>query len=292
MPEVGGAKWSMLNPGCPTIMLVQGIDFVFADAQFERRVEGGYPGWPQATGAVAMSQAIEGFLVETVAAEFPVHRVAIAIDATVFTPAAKEQWVALMPRRRREDLLAAVQLLHRRGRFAAGWRPVLIDGMDEEQVAGVLGRSAIFLSGAEREGFGLPGAEAMAAGCRVIGFTGHGAREYLTPELAVPIPESDVVALARAVATAMDEFDSDRESFVRRGEKGRTFVCEHYSQGAQDRDLTAAFAALTQKGAPSVLTDPHLAYHFQSRSPGTPLARAWVSARSRGGALRRRVRGQ
>ena len=81
-----------------------------------------------------------------------------------------------MPRRRREDLLAGVQLMRRSGQLD-GWTFELIDGVDARGVADVLGRSAIFLFGAEREGVGLPGAEALAAGAFVVGFTGHGAKE-------------------------------------------------------------------------------------------------------------------
>ena len=41
----------------------------------------------------------------------PLHHVPVEIDVARFKPLAKERLISLMPRRRREDLLAGVQLM-------------------------------------------------------------------------------------------------------------------------------------------------------------------------------------
>lgn len=278
MPETGGGKWAGLNPGVPTVMLCQGMDFVFADADFTRDVPGDYPGWPQATCALGVSDAIVTFLEHACPPGFPVHAVPVEIEPW-FVPLAKERRLALMPRRRREDLIGAVQLLRRSGRLD-GWEIVLIDGMTQAQVAEELGRAAIFLFGAEREGFGLPGAEAMAAGCYVVGFTGDGAKEYLTPDVASVVLDSDVVGMAEATLAAMAAFDHDRGALQARVDLGRSRVLERHSSEAVRAALGRAFEVVTAPGSPSLLGGPTTLSHYMSRGPRYGRAgAAYVGAR-------------
>ena len=119
MPETGGSKWSFLSPGHPVVMLCQGIDFVFANSGFETDEPGAYPGWPQATAAIGVSDAIATFLDRACHPGFPLYNVPVQVEDW-FQPQAKRRRIALMPRRRREDLLGAVQLVRRSGRLGAG----------------------------------------------------------------------------------------------------------------------------------------------------------------------------
>ncbi len=278
MPETGGGKWSGLNPHVPHVMLCQGMDFVFMDAEFTRDVPGDYPGWPQATCALGVSDAIVTFLERACPPGFPIHAVPVEIGAA-FVPLEKERRIALMPRRRREDLIGAVQLLRRSGRLD-GWEILLVDGMTQAEVARALGRSAIFLFGAEREGFGLPGAEALAAGCYVVGFTGDGAKEYLTPDVASVVLDSDVVGMAEATLAAMDAFDHDRPSLDAKVELGRSRVLERHSAEAVRAALDRAFTAITAPGSPSLVTAPTTVSHYMVHSPrGGRAGAAYVGAR-------------
>ncbi|RLV47628.1 hypothetical protein D9V37_15810 [Nocardioides mangrovicus] len=294
MPEVGGAKWSGLNPEVPTVMLVQGIDFLAGGAAFDRALPGTYPGWPQAVAAVAVSDVIEEYL-RALSPELVVHRVPVVVDAERFAPQAKERLVSFMPRRRPEDLMAALQLLHRRGRFAPGsrepWRLQPIEAMTPAQVADVLGRSAVFLAGGEREGFGLPAAEAMAAGAHVVGWTGHGGREFLLPELATTVDDSDVVAMADGVEAAMDLFEHDRAAFDARARAGRDLVTSRYSRSAQQQALAEAFGELLAPGSPALVREPVVVTHTGVHAPPTSrLGRAYVAARTVGGRVKRVLR--
>ncbi|MGG5259368.1 glycosyltransferase [Phycicoccus avicenniae] len=289
MPETGGGRWSDLNPGVPHVMLCQGMDFVFMDAEFTRDVPGDYPGWPQATCALGVSDAIVTFLEHACPPGFPVHAVPVEIERW-FVPLEKERRIALMPRRRREDLIGAVQLVRRSGRLR-DWEIVLIDGMTQAQVAEELGRAAIFLFGAEREGFGLPGAEAMAAGCYVVGFTGDGAKEYLTDDVASVVLDSDVVGMSEATLAAMDAFDGDRTALDAKVALGRSRVLERHSAEAVRAALGRAFAEITAEGSPSVLPESTTLSHYASRGPRYGRAGAvYVGARSVAGAALRRAR--
>ncbi|GAA5108170.1 hypothetical protein GCM10023339_06890 [Alloalcanivorax gelatiniphagus] len=282
MPETGGSKWSFLTAGSPVVMLCQGMDFVFSSSDFLQDEPGAYPGWPQAAAAITVSDAIHTFLERACPAGFPLHNVPVQIEDW-FEPAPKEKRIALMPRRRREDLLGAVQLLRRSGRLAGDWQIVLIDGMTQQQVAEELGRAAIFLFGAEREGVGLPGAEAMAAGCYVVGFTGDGAKEYMRPEHASVIADSDVVDMCDRTIEAMDWFEFDRQVFDARATRGRDWVRSRHSSELVRGRLDVAFRSLTAPGSPALLPHDVALSHYQAHGDGSgAYDRARIAARRAG----------
>ena len=291
MPETGGQKWQFLTRGAPTVMLCQGTDFVFANTDFTTALPGPYPGWPNATAVVGVSDSIVAFLRAACDPGFEIHHVPVEIDTHLFRPLAKEKRIALMPRRRREDLLAAVQLIRASG-LLDEWELEIIDGMTAPQVAAALGRSAIFLFGAEREGVGLPGAEAMAAGAYVVGFTGHGAKEYLLPAVSTVIPESDVVRMRDETIRVAGLFTDDRASYDRATAAGRDLIVARYGHDVMAAALVTAFRAITAPGSPSVLTAPVTVDHFEQYGPRPGRGwEAYVAARTVAGRLKRRVRG-
>jgi hypothetical protein len=265
MPETGGGKWSFLPGSAPVVILCQGMDFVFADAGFHQELPGAYPGWPRAVAALPVSIAIRDFLETACQPGFPLHLIPVEIEPT-FRPLPKEKRLALMPRRRHEDLIGAVQLIRRAG-WLRDWEIVLIDGMTQAQVAQELGRAAVFLFGAEREGLGLPGAEAMAAGCYVVGFTGDGAKEYLTDDCASVIADSDVLGMAQAANWAMRAFESGDPTFMDKVERGRTQVTERYCAAAAQKALTVAFRGLTAPGSPALINKKTQISHYQTHAP-------------------------
>lgn len=277
MTEVG--RWNFLSEGHPIVILCQGVDFVFAASDFRTDEPGAYPAWPDATAAIATSESIHDFLEAACTDDFPVHHVPLDIE-DYFTPREKQRQIALMPRRRREDLLATVHLLRRSG-LLAGWEVVLIDGMTQAQVAEALGEAAIFLFGGEREGFGLPGAEAMAAGCYVVGFTGDGAKEYMLPGHSSPVPESDCVGAAARTAEAMRWFDEERATYDARTRAGREFVAHNYNTNRSRTGLEAAFAAILAPGSRSLIAETVELSHYQAHAPvADVVSRVRVGARS------------
>ncbi len=291
MPETGGQKWQFLTHDAPVVMVCQGTDFVFANTDFTAGLSGPYPGWPNATAVVGVSDSIVDFLRAACDPGLPIHHVPVEIDVSLFRPLTKQKRIALMPRRRREDLLAAVQLIRAAG-LLDEWELEIIDGMTAPQVAAALGRSAIFLFGAEREGVGLPGAEAMAAGAYVVGFTGHGAREYLLPHVSTVIPESDVIAMRDETIRVARLFTEDRAAYDRATAAGRDLIIARYSHDVMAKALVAAFTEITAPGSPSVLTKAVTVEHYQRYGPRP--GKGWelyVRARSFAGQARRRVAG-
>ena len=267
MGEVG--RWDFLTKGKPVVILCQGVDFVFASSDFLVDEPGAYPAWPSATSAIATSESIRAFLTAACPGDFPIHHVPLEIEG-YFKPGVKRRQIALMPRRRREDLLATVHLLRRSG-MLTDWEIVLIDGMSQADVASVLGSSAIFLFGGEREGFGLPGAEAMASGCYVIGFTGDGAKEYMLPEHSSPVPESDCVEAAQQTLRAMRWFTEDRTTWDERTGAAMRFIERKYNADRSREGLASAFAEILAPGSRSVFDETVVLCHYQAHAPAVDL---------------------
>ena len=287
MHEVGGPKWSFLAGDAPVVMLCQGHTFLFDNLDPEAPVVPGYPGWPHVTSVVATSDYVRRVVVAMAGADLPVHRVPVLIDGTRFAPRPKERLIAYMPRRRSQDLQAVRHLL-RRAPEVAGWSLVPIDRMSEREVADVLGRSAVFLSGAEREGFGMPGAEAMAAGCYVIGFTGDGGSEYLTDDVAGVVHDADVLAMADLVRAAAAEHDRDPSALAARARVGRDRVLAAYGPDAFAGAVVETFREIAAEGSPSVVTRATTVVHYQSHAPrGGAVAGAYVASRRLAGRARR-----
>lgn len=107
-----------------------------------------------------------------------VHRLVNAIETDLFCPAgAKNRQIAYMPRKRAASEAAIVTALLETQPWFQGWRLVPIEGRPQVEVAHILRQSLVFLALSQREGFGLPLAEAAACGCQLIGYSGLGGTE-------------------------------------------------------------------------------------------------------------------
>jgi glycosyltransferase involved in cell wall biosynthesis len=103
------------------------------------------------------------------------------IDASVFFPQEpKKAQIALSPGKRPVEADFVQDLFRSDNPNFAGLPWVRIAGVGEAEVARILRESALYLSLARFEAFGLSTLEAMASGCLVAGFTGFGGQDYAT----------------------------------------------------------------------------------------------------------------
>jgi hypothetical protein len=178
--------------------------------------------------------------------ELRVERVRNVIDGRIFHPAATPggRRIAMMPRTR--GAAACAELLHllRARGCLDSWEVVNIDGRSEREAAEALRSCAIFISFSEREGFGMPPAEAMACGCYVIGFTGLGGREFFDPATSAPVEEGNMLALAKAAERALLADEEELQAMRRRALEASARILKEYSLAHQRADLLAFFGSL------------------------------------------------
>lgn len=77
---------------------------------------------------------------------------------------------------------------------------------DQDQLARIYSAATVFISPSWKEGFGLPGLEALACGVPLVTTDSGGVRDYASPEkTAVVVPPKDVPALRAAVIRVLDD---------------------------------------------------------------------------------------
>lgn len=245
VPEWYGPGLGSLPAGPRIVIFNQRAYDTFTHIPLDGTAPGApYAGVPGLAGLLAVSTDNADYLRYAFPAG-PVHVTRNVIDPAVFGPAGgavpgRARRIAYMPRRRPAELTEVLHLLRARG-VLDGWELVPIDGRSERETADLMRGSAIFLSSSEREGFGLPPAEAMAAGCYVVGFTGLAGREFFDPVYCTPVPEGDVLAFARAVEAACE---ADPQALAAAGRAASATVLDRYSDAGLRTDLLAFYRPL------------------------------------------------
>jgi glycosyltransferase involved in cell wall biosynthesis len=136
-----------------------------------------------------------------------VHRIHYSVNPDKFSASRKkENIICYMPRKLKGHSQLVNFFLNKK--IPPHWRIEAIDGMDENGVAAILGKSKIFLSFSELEGCPLPPVEAALSGCHVIGYTGEGAKEYWDKEIFTEIYSGDIRAFVNAIMNKIAEIDS------------------------------------------------------------------------------------
>jgi len=206
-------------------------------------------------GAVVVSEDSRHYL-ETLFPDLNVRRIHYGIDPRLFAfTREKRRRIAYMPRKNPHDLHQVLLRLRLAGRLG-GWDLAEIDGRSERETAAVLRESAVFLSAGSAEGFGLPAAEAMSAGCVVVGYHGNGGREFLTEELAFPVPAGEVVTFADTVAGVLRRLERGSPELTRRVEAASRFTRENYSPEREERDLVEVWAEWASSSSSRTMRPP------------------------------------
>lgn len=245
VPECYGPGLGGVPAGVRVVIFNQGAYITFDRVPYETTWAGApYVGVPGLVGLLAVSQNSADLLRYT----FPALPVGIArpvIDPLHFHPADEPpaRRIAYLTHRRPTEREQLRHMLRARGLFDR-WDEAPIAGRTESETAAIMRGSAIFLSFSEREGFGLPPAEAMASGCLVIGYSGLGGREYFNGPDCCPVPDGDLLAFARAVEDACAAYDDDPETFGMAGRAASERILGHYSAEALRAELLAFYSPL------------------------------------------------
>jgi glycosyltransferase involved in cell wall biosynthesis len=174
-----------------------------------------------------------------------VELVPLVVDSDVFTPTEglRPRRIAFTTARRTADVTAMHHILRSIG-LLDRWELVPITGRSERQTAELMRGCPIFVSLSQREGFGLPPAEAMASGCYVVGYPGLAGREFFNEDYSGPVPDEDLHSLVRAVAAACAAYEADPAKLLHLGGIARDAIAARYTAERQQRALTDLYTDL------------------------------------------------
>ncbi|WP_157157446.1 glycosyltransferase [Diaminobutyricimonas sp. LJ205] len=238
VPEYYGAGLRGRRPAVRTLVFNQGAYHTFDEISLSDSGRGApYSGVDQLIGLITVS-VDSAALLRYAFPDLPVHRARPVVDPTIFHPRTgpRRRALAYFPSRRPAERHQLMHLLRARG---IDWELVPIAGKGEAEVAALLQQCAIFLSFSERDGFGLPPAEAMASGCYVVGYPGGGGKEFFDPDYCTPV--SDLLQFAQAIEDATGRELSD---LAAAGERASRRVLADYSVDGLREDLRKLYEPL------------------------------------------------
>lgn len=245
VPECYAPGLRRLPAGVRVVIFNQGVYHTFDHVPYETTEPGApYTDLPGLVALLTVSQDSMDLL-QHIFPALPVHVTRQMIDPHVFHPADTfpARRIAYVANRRPAEREQLRHILRARG-LLDRWDLVPIAARTESEAAAIMRGSAIFLSFSEREGFGLPPAEAMASGCFVVGYHGQGGREFFEPRYCAPVPDSDLLTFARAVEQACTTYDQDPDTFAKAGRLASEWILSQYSAEALVADLLAFYRPL------------------------------------------------
>lgn len=205
LPDFWAADQLARFPGIPKVVLAQDVGGSIWGTLLpmsRRRLSD-----PGLKGFVTTSRAADDAIATF--SDLPRWHVPLYLDGDVFgfRPEKKRQ-ICFIDRKRESEVATMHEFL---GRDLAGRGIdlVKIKNVPTEELVRTISESLFFLSFSQREGFGLPPAEAMATGSIVIGYAGVGGNEYFTPETGFPVPDDDLIAFYRRVIRIVEDYDRD-----------------------------------------------------------------------------------
>src|SRR5690606_5337873 len=91
---------------------------------------------------------------------------------------------------------------------------------------------------------------AMACGNYVIGYHGHGGREFFGAGFSASVEAGDVLGFARQVETAIKSDEGGGSSIRSRGRQAAAFIKAHYGMERETGDVIRTYSAFLQKREP------------------------------------------
>jgi hypothetical protein len=176
---------------------------------------------------------------------FPELDIAVArnvIDPQAFGLRSHEagRRIGYIPSRRREELHQILHILRANGGLErGGWQLEAIAGRSEREMGETLRSCAIFLSLSDRDGFGLPPAEAMATGCFVVGYAGGGGNEFFDSAYSSKV--TDTTGLVRELMAAAAKTPWELSQL---GSRASERVLSRYTEEGLRQDLKAFYGGI------------------------------------------------
>lgn len=235
-------------PGARKVIFSQN-HFLSFHAWSQRR-ELPYPGWTPEPDVWVVSQESADVLGRL--SQRPPAILPNMVDGKLFRPGRRAQpTIAWMPRKRplEAELIRRLLLAHPQ---ATGVRMIEIDNLPRGQVAEILSQTTVFIALGLSESFGLPVAEALSAGCLVVGYDGGGGRELFEAPGAVRLPEQRPILLVDTVIRLLGDPATPAAAAA-----NRAWLHDRYNATFTVRALTHALgAARKMPGRDVIATHP------------------------------------
>lgn len=152
-----------------------------------------------------------------------------------------------MPRKNPNDVQAVLKGIQRAGiRYSSGWEGQPLIGLSHAQVADRLNTARLFLAFGHPEGFGLPIAEAMAAGCWVVGYSGGGGHELFRFGASEEVAFGDWTNFVAAVQRAFSAFAEQPRETELRLQRQALAVRSLYSVDQEHASINQAWQRIEQ----------------------------------------------
>ena len=175
----------------------------------------------------------------------PISRVRPALP-DYFQPGAKRPQIAYSPRKRPHEASYLMEYFRSQMPEYAEIPWLAITHMSRAEGAAIMAQSAVYAAFPALESLGLMNLEAMASGCRVVGYTGLGGAEYASPENGDWVDDGDHPAFAAGLRTALQAHASGVDDA--RTKAGRRtaalFTRENFEQ-----ELKAAWLSILSESA-------------------------------------------
>lgn len=250
LPEVPVVPGFDPAPGARTVILNQNHFYTYAAGTPTDWA--GYPGWSRPPSVWTVSRESQEVL-RALHPDLDVSLVANPVATELFQPRpSATPSVAWFSRKRPRE----AALLHRLLAIDERMTGVALHDITDESwpsVAEILGAATVFVALGHTEGFGLPLAEALAAGCLVAGYDGGGGHELFSAPGAWSVPEQRPLLLADRVADLITR----REDLQGAADDNRAWVLTRYRpENTLSALVPAVEAALAKPGGAALAVHP------------------------------------
>jgi glycosyltransferase involved in cell wall biosynthesis len=175
------------------------------------------------------------------------NRIVNAIEPMFSGNQPKSNRLHWMPRKNPEHVQAVLFGMQRCGlRYSEGWQAEPLQQLSHQQVADRLNAARIFLAFGHPEGFGLPIAEAMAAGCWVVGYSGGGGAELFRFGASCQVAFGDWSAFVAGIQAALEVFALKPRETQLRLHRQALAVSSLYSHEQERASIAAAWESVAE----------------------------------------------